>query len=208
MAGSDDDETNPPELIEAFAIFRQNIHKALEAFGDPDAPRTLEMERGLLHVVLARAGQFFAASFAKRFADKFFFEPASAFTDLNDGIVRPLMEPSPRQGRVGDPSDRWRARARVAVALDALMRSRQTRAADKIAGDYPGLCRLAGKKAGNHLPTTIIGWRQEFRKKRVKNYEAAELFAEGIRRIGELVGDPDGLKALATDQLEKADKRV
>jgi hypothetical protein len=200
------DETETAKLIEAFAILRQNIGKALEIFGDPDAPRTLEMERELQHTVLARAGQFFAVLFGKRFADKYFFEPASAFTDLNNGIVRPLMEPSPPRNRA-DPSNRWRARARVAVALDALMCSglSQTEAADKIARDYKNLCVLAGKKAGN-LSTAIINWRQEFRRKRVKNFEAAELFAEGIRRIGKLAGDLDGLKALAADQLKKADR--
>jgi hypothetical protein len=64
-------------------------------------------------------------------------------------------------------------------------RCSNTEAADKIAGEYPGLCAFAEKKAWN-LPQ-IIGYCEEFSKKRVKNFEAAELFAEGVGQISERV---------------------
>jgi hypothetical protein len=78
----------------------------------------------------------------------------------------------------------------------------QTEAADEIARDKK-LHALAGKKAGK-FPATAINWRQEFRKKRVKNLEAADLFAEGVRQIDELVGDRDALRELAAAQLNEA----
>jgi hypothetical protein len=211
MANSDHDElfrAATARLVEAFVRAKQRFAKALNQSlpcdGDMAKLNSIEDERERQAAVLMIAGEFFAASLGKPFANKYFFEPASAIGDLNKGIVRPLMEPPP-PGNRADPSDRWRARARVAVALDARMRSEpsQADAAGKISREYPDLVALAGKNAGDFV-TTIIGWRNEFRAGRIKNFEAEALFAFGMERIGELAGDIDGLKALADEQLRAA----
>jgi hypothetical protein len=197
---------DPDELFtEAFSYLRQGLAKAFNQ--DPTLPRTVENERERIAAAVLFVGQFVATTIDRDIANRYFFELASALGNLNEGIVRPLLKRSPLHGRPPDPSNVWRARARVAVALYAFMRSglSQGNAAGKIARDHPGLHRLAGKKAGN-FATTIIDWRQEFGAKRVDDFEAAELFAEGIRSIGKLdaAGDLDDLKKLAADQLVKA----
>jgi hypothetical protein len=193
-------------VIEAFVKFRQDITKALNQ--DPTLPLSPEHERELYAAVLIAAGQFVATTIDRGIANRYFFELQSALVDLNKDTVRPLLKPSPQHNRPPDPSNEWRARARVALALDAFMRSglSQKDAADKIAKNHSGLRRLAGKKAGD-FATTIIGWRREFSARRVKNFEATELFAEGVHRIGRLdaAGDLDGLRRFAANKLEEAD---
>jgi hypothetical protein len=205
MANSGHAEPPPAALNEAFSKLRQGLTTTFTQ--EPTLPRTPENERERVAAALVFVAQVIAAEIDRDIANDYFFELSSAIADLNRGIVRPLLKPSPRHGRVGDPSDKWRARARISVALEALMRSRltQTEAAGKIAREYPDLAALAGKKAGK-FPTTIIGWHAEFSKKRVKNFEAEGLFAVGIEHVDELSDDPDGLKALAADQLEKSRK--
>jgi hypothetical protein len=138
--------------------------------------------------------------------DTYLFELASALEDLDRGIVRPLLKPSPLRNRPPDPSNIWRARARVALALDALMRSglKRTEAANKIARDKK-LRALAGKRAGK-FPATVIGWRNDFNAGRVDDFEATVLFAEGLRLISEMevAGDFEALKRFAADQLRDA----
>jgi hypothetical protein len=189
-------------VFEALQRSNQKFTEAVAIF--EEGPRTLEMERELQAVVLRIAGGFFADTFGKHFANEYFFKLSSELLNLNEGIRPPRLKPSPIDGRPGDPSNRWWARARVAVALDALMHSglSETDAVAEIAYK-PGLSELAGKNAGN-FSTTITNWRREFRKKRVKNSEAAALFAEGVRQIGELAGDPAALRALAANQLSEA----
>jgi hypothetical protein len=201
MTGSDDKTETPLSKL------RQGLNTAFTQ--ESTLPRTPENERERLAAGLVFVAQFVAAEIDRDIANKYFFELSSALTDLNDGTVRPLLEHSSLRTRA-DSSDKWRARARIAVALDALMRSglRQTDAANEIADKNRGLHTLAGKTAAISFSTTIIGWREEFIRKRVKNFEAAVLFEEGIRRIDEMyeAGDFDGLKALAVDQLKKAGK--
>jgi hypothetical protein len=210
MADPDHDEpfrAATAGLVEAFVRLRQSITKALNQ--NPTLPLTLEDERELHATVLVLVGKF-VAIIDPDVPNKYFFELASALTDLNKGIVRPLTRPSPQRGRAPDPSNRWRDRARVALALDAFMRSGLSKdgAAAEIARTarkYSRLRRLAGKKAGD-FATTVIDWRSEFSAGRVDNFEATELFAEGSRRIGKMyaAGDLDELKRFAADRLEEA----
>ena len=85
-----------------------------------------------------------------------------------------------------DPSQVWRARARVALGLEALLRSGLNRhdAIAKIASRHPSVADLAGVRRDRFKPDVIVlGWRREFKARRIKNFEASELFAEGIKRI-------------------------
>jgi hypothetical protein len=216
MANSDHDElfrAATVGLITAFVVAKQNLAKALNQSlpCDEDIAQlnSIEDERERQAMVLMIAGEFFATTLGKPFANKYFFEPASAFADLNNGVVRPQMEPS-LPGNRADPSNRWRGRARVAVALEARMRAdlsqKQAEVARTIVREYPDLVTLAGENAGRDFGATIIGWRNEFRAGRIKNFEAEELFAFGVERIDKLAGDIDGLKALADEQLRAADQ--
>jgi hypothetical protein len=191
-------------VLEAFVKLHQDLTKTLGQ--NPTLPLTIEQERALYASVLMNVAQFVATTIDGRIANTYLFELASALGDLDRGIVRPLLKPSPLRNRPPDPSNRWRARSRVALALDALMRSGldRTKAANKIARDKK-LRALAGKRA-RKFPATIIGWRNEFRAGRVDDFEATVLFAEGVRLISEMeaAGDFEALKKFAADQLRDA----
>jgi hypothetical protein len=217
-------------LIEAWGNLHGGLTKAVDFFKDPGEFRTIENKRELLAAMLVVVGQFVADTTDLRITDDQhiageYFELSSAIENLNRGIVGPLLRrsiPSTRKAptskkwrRPGDPSYIWRARARVALALIAYMRSglRQDEAAEKIAREHRSLRRLVGKKTRGKLAATIIHWRKEFGAKRrkesggrVQDYEATEAFKEGLRRIDEMcaVLDIEGLKAFARDQLKEA----
>jgi hypothetical protein len=128
--------------------------------------------------------QFVGGRIGKRF-----FELASAIADLNTGTVHPLLAGVRVHNRRADTSQMWRARACVAVGLEALLRSGLSRneAAAKVATEFPSIARLAGPKARNSsLRTIVFGWRKELKAARVKNFEAGELFLEGVKEIDRL----------------------
>jgi hypothetical protein len=77
-------------------------------------------------------------------------------------------------------------------------------AAAKIASQYSSIANLPGAKAkDSKLQTIVFGWRREFRAGRVKNFEARELFAEGIKRIDQL-GSPQERRKFAIHQFAEA----
>ena len=83
----------------------------------------------------------------------------------------------------------WRARARVALVLEALICSGLSAraAATQPAHKFPKIAGLAGAAAKNStLQTTIGGWRKALSADKVKNFEARELFLAGLELIRKL----------------------
>ena len=73
-----------------------------------------------------------------------------------------------------------------------------------MASQYSSIANLSGAKAKNSkLQTIVFGWRRELKAGRVKNFEASELFAEGIKRIDQLVS-LQGYRKFASRQFAEA----
>lgn len=198
------DATSKSNFIKA----SKSLHRIVtQAFAqEPNASRTPFYERERYAAALMGIGQYFTSLEGRPLGQRFF-ELGSAMADLNSGIVHPLLRQERADNRRADNSQLWRARAHVSLGLEALLRSGLTRteAAAKLAGDFPGIAKLAGAKAKNSkLQTIVFGWRKQLRQARVKNFEASELFSEGMRRI-ELVADkPHRLRQFSVQQLTEA----
>jgi hypothetical protein len=177
--------------------FAEPMDQVNVAFTYGDLPPTIENKR-LLDATLLRLCAGFFANYNARLAERLF-EISSDTGDLNEGIVPPRMAATPVENRRGDPSQVWRARARVALVLDARMLSGRSRTADDAAAyivrEFPSIALLAGKKSKN-FAKTIIGWRKEFMSRRIKNWEAAEVFAVGKDVIKGLAGEGQSKKLL------------
>jgi hypothetical protein len=192
-------------LDQAFAELMDRANVALNLSAGPP---TIENKRLGVAALLILSAQFFApcnAQLAYRF-----FELHSAIADLNVGIVDPLLVPTPVENRPGDPSGLWRTRARVALALHARMLSGRSLTVDDaatyIAREFPSAALLAGTKSKN-FAKTIIGWRKDFMSRRIKNLEAAEVFAVGKEVVEGLVGErrpKELLDSFVHDQLARA----
>jgi hypothetical protein len=191
------------ELREASKKLHRGVAQAFEQ--EPDAPRMPINERERYAAALSIIAQYFSSIVGQQFGDRFF-ELASAIADLNSGTVRSLLRPVRVENRPADPSDLWRARARIALGLEALLRSslNQNEAFAKMRGHHSSIANLAGLKAkDSKLQTIVFGWRRELKAGRVKNFEANELFAEGIKRIDQL-GSPRQHREFASRQLAGA----
>jgi hypothetical protein len=187
MSGSDG--TTKSELLNALEKLHLNVAQAFDQ--EPDAPRNPVNERERYAAALNSVAQYFSSVVGRPIADRFF-ELASAIADLNIGTVHPLLQQVQPHNRPADPSQLWRARARVALGLEALLRSglNQSDAAAKIARDYSSIAKLAGAKARtSSLQTTLFGWRKRFLLGRIKNFEAQELFSAGLETIAALPQD-------------------
>jgi hypothetical protein len=135
-----------------------------------------------------------------------FFELASAIGDRNAGVRRhPLLDSDIPAATRADSSRTWRARANVTVALEALIAAgdSMTEAITKIVNANQSMKSLAGAKSET-LETALRGWRKEFRQRRVKNFEASELFDAGRHLIELHKGDIAELRAIARNQLHAA----
>jgi hypothetical protein len=78
-------------------------------------------------------------------------------------------------------------------------------AAAKLTRGSPAIAKLASAKAKNSkLKTIVFGWRQQLRQARVKNFEASELFSEGLRRIEAMTNQPNALRQFSVQQLREA----
>jgi hypothetical protein len=161
----------------AFAKLGKSVNQAFSQC--PEMPASVQNERERYAAALYSVALFFDRC-KSPFAGHFF-ELGSAILDLNSGAaVDSLLSPSRPANRRPDSSQLWRARARVALALHALMRSGKTQsdAADEIEIKYQSLKGLVGHKAGM-LSKTVINWHKEFTSRRIKNWEASELFTLG-----------------------------
>jgi hypothetical protein len=178
--------TAKSKFLNALEKLHRDLARAFEQ--EPGYPLDSMNERERYAAALIVLANYFSSLSVKPIAGRFF-ELGSAIADLNNGTVHSLLRPVRADNRRADPSQLWRARAHVALALEALLRSGLNRqdAALKVARQYPGIASLAGLRAKDSaLQTTLFGWRREFKAGRVKNFEASELFAEGIKTIDRL----------------------
>jgi hypothetical protein len=154
-------------------------------------PITIENERHRLVGALWSIADFLGKSgFDLPFAHRFF-ELGSAIEDLELGIQGDLLKPVPQGSRrPPDRAELWRARACVALALEALTRAGRTReaAAKEIATRFSDVGKLINSKrstgGGGSVPKTIIEWRKKLPS--VKNWQVNEFYALGIESIDRL----------------------
>jgi hypothetical protein len=192
-----------------FTKATEKLHRTVDrAFNqEPDAQRSPFNERERYVAALFAVAQYFTSLVGRPIGDRFF-EIASAIADLNVGTVHPLLKPERADHRRADPSQFWRARARVALGLEALLRSGLDRddAIAKIASQYSSITDLEGvRRDRSKLGPIVFGWRREFRANRVKNFEAKELFVEGMKRIDQL-SSPRDCGRFALSQFAEADE--
>ncbi len=94
----------------------------------------------------------------------------SALRDLDLGRIDPLFVPNKIDSRPPDATRVWYARAMVAAAAQSLIDHfgiTRTEAAEEIAEEFSELRNVVKSRAS--LPASIESWRNEFRKRRVKN---------------------------------------
>ena len=119
-------------------------------------------------------------------------ELASALSDLDQGTIAPFLRAQHIENRAPDSTQKWIGQAHVAISLEALVLTGQTRpsAANHIETDYPSIFSLATRKAKN-LRTVILGWHREFEHGRVKNDLAKRLFDVGHWHLKEYAALPE-----------------
>jgi hypothetical protein len=142
-----------------------------------------------------------------KYADPFD-ELASVLADLNAGAWPELAVPANYGTRRPDPSQIWRARANVILAIEGYIASGQrlSDVLDEFSTKHHSIRSLTGGKTKN-LRRTLSYWRKEFRQDRIKNSEASDLFAIGRDLIDSLRGDTAALHKFARNRLQQA-KRV
>ena len=174
---------------------------------EPQEPPSIQNRRERLSAGLMLVAKFLLTIVGPRYADQFY-ELASVLADLNAGAWPELVVPANFGTRRPDPSQKWCARANVVLAIEALIASgrRPSDVLGEISTKHHSIMNLAGPKAGN-LRNTLSGWRKEFRQKRIKNFDASELFALGCDLIEDHKRDAAYLRKFARGRLQAA-KRV
>jgi hypothetical protein len=200
----------------AIAIFERvvdlvkNLRIAFDQ--EPQLPPSVENRRERLSAGVRVVAKFVGTlvGLGPKYADPFD-ELASVLADLNAGAWPELVVPANYRTRRPDPSQVWRARANVVLAVEALIAVEALKASGRrpsdvlkeIATKHPSIRNLAGAKAGI-LHRTLSGWRKEFRQNRVKNSEASDLFAIGRELIESRRGDTAALREIARHRLRAA----
>jgi hypothetical protein len=204
-------------LKRAFEVFANKISEAF-SLTHGTSMNIEETARERYAAALALVAHFFR-KLRVPYADMFF-ELAVAIADLNEGILPGLLARShmkgKREGRPFDSSLLWYARARAALGLHGhLLLDRRSasgtkrrrpnlrRVAQSIAHAHPELEILAGQKRGRSLPSTLINWRNELRRKekelmgdnQPKNWLAVVAFVEGKNRFESMIGATELRKA-------------
>jgi hypothetical protein len=192
-------------ILEQAAELGNDLHIAFDQ--EKQLPPSVENRRERLSAGLRVVAKFVASLVGPKYADPFD-ELASVQVDLNAGALPELAVPANYGTRRPDPSQTWRARANVVLAIEALIASgqRPSNILAEISTRHPSIMNLAGPKAGN-LRVTLSGWRKEFRQNRIKNSEASDLFAIGRKLIEARRGDAAALREIARGRLRAA-KRV
>ncbi|MCW5691003.1 MAG: hypothetical protein KIT48_01420 [Pseudolabrys sp.] len=142
-----------------------------------------------------------------------FNEFSSALADLDSGTIHPILMKK-GGGRPPESTDAISTRCRVAIAATYLMQTGRTKKeiTEYIADEYPQLQLLVGKRAAGNaeLSESIANWRDEFRKGKIKNKEARDLYQ---RFMDELHGmkqrktcTAEALEEIAHHQLKLAAK--
>jgi hypothetical protein len=112
--------TAKSKFLNALKKLHRDLARAFEQ--EPGYARHAMNERERYAAALIVLGNYFSSLSVKPIAARFF-ELGSAIADLNNGIVPPLLRPVRADNRRAAPSQLWRARAHVALGLEALLRS-------------------------------------------------------------------------------------
>ena len=195
------------EFIKASEKLHRTVDQAFNQ--EADHQPTPFNEREQLAAALAGVAQCFASVIGRPIGDRFF-ELASAIADLNVGSVPPLLKPERADHRRADASQMWRARAHIVLGLEALLQSGLDRdkAIAKIERQSANVVNLARVRRDRFkLGVVVLGWRREFRANRVKNFEANEVFAAGIKCI-HLPNSAHDWRAFARHQFAEAARWV
>jgi hypothetical protein len=137
---------------------------------------------------------------------KRFYDLAHALDDLKHGIVSPVLKAADVHNRASDNSAVWGARAKVAVALECLLRGGMSpKEAASIVSRRRSLNPLL--RQGTNLETAPLNWHRNLRRRQNKN-EAAQIIWEEFQEAcsGELKFTPDEWKIRAEGFLLGADK--
>src|SRR5262249_4880448 len=153
------------KLAEKYRHLAERLSRAFTAL-----PVAGDERHRYVNALLAVAKFFDGLSPFDSYAEKFI-TLAAALNYLDNGNVRPVLNPSPVENGIPDPIEVWVGRAYVAIAIDALIGAGNNPAEAQIfiqAREYSPLSALATKKADN-LWTAGLGWRYRFRQNRIKN---------------------------------------
>jgi hypothetical protein len=168
------------QWLQAFGNLLERLNRARTA---PDC------ERGR-YVSELIAVATFISTFDKQLGHRFF-EFASRLEDLDKGRDDdPLFIPKKIWDRHAEASRRWRGRARAVLAIEALIATgtKPGKAASIVADRFPNLRASAGPRASASPLAIVLGnWRKEFHSGRIKDYKAALLFHEGLKKIKTLI---------------------
>jgi hypothetical protein len=155
-----------------------------------------EIERARYVVALTAVAKFFDTFKDTSFIANHFAELASAIQDLDAGVTRPLLSAAKKSGNPVEASNLWRARASVAIAIEARRRQGKNRkvAAKSIAKECPEIQSLIRRQTDKDLWESILFWHNQFvGNRRVKNFEGAAVFKEGIKVLDKCEKDNGNL---------------
>jgi hypothetical protein len=182
-----------------------------KAFDQESDLRSTENDRDRYAAALIVIGKFIS-NFAGRAYGNRFFELGSAIADLNTGALHPLLA-LPKQAGRPMPSQIWRGRANVALALCALVgcKMRPSEAATDIIRKFPKVANLASPRTrlsvnSDSLKKIMLEWRKSFSAGRISNDEAVELFAVGLELIDSLRGNVPALRKVAQERGQAAER--
>ena len=198
----EDDYRRTIAILEQFVKLGRDLHTAFDQ--EPNASPSVGNRRERLSGGLRAVAIFIEKLVGQKYADPFD-ELASVLADLNAGARPELVVPANYRTRRPDPSQKWRARANVILAIEAYIASGQ-RPSDvltEFSTRHHSIRSLTGAKSGK-LCGTLSGWRKEFRQGPIKNSEASELFAIGRELIEAPRGDTAALREIARNCLQRA----
>jgi hypothetical protein len=137
---------------------------------------------------------------------RLFYDLALALDDLDRGIVAPFLKPPVAHS--AQSSEKWRARANVAVGLVALEKAGLGRdeAARYAVREFPDIELLKSVRSSN--PTkAALSWRDDFAERRseqrLKNKEGRSAFSSGVNMLEVLTAKED-IKAFANQHFRIA----
>jgi hypothetical protein len=171
---------------------------------EPQLPPSVENRRERLSAGVRLIAKFVLTLVGPKYADPFD-ELASVLADLNAGAWPELVVPANYGTRRPDPSQVWRARANVVLAIEAYIASGRplSEVLTEFSTRHHSIRSLTGAKSKN-LRSTLSGWRKDFRRGRIKNSEASDLFAIGRDLIDARRGDTAALREFARNRLQRA----
>jgi hypothetical protein len=113
---------------------------------------------------------------------------ASALSDLDDGIVQSFLRPNAALNRANDPTELWKARALVAIALDLMAgKSRNIRDATRfVASEAQNWSHLF--KVTN-FEEAARKWHFALSKRKAKNEQAQSIFDDRMDLASKIAND-------------------